>query len=128
MTTIFNLTQHNPTPEQIEAGVYNTINHAEVQALITFEDIPSFEEMTRRAYALLSLVDASANELDIERKDVSVMIGGAPFFMRILHKVMLRYGITVLYAFSKRVSVDHTNPDGTIEKISVFKHEGFVTV
>lgn len=54
------------------------------------------------------------------------MIGGAPFLMPVLDKALRNYGHRPIYAFSKRESVEKTNPDGTVVKTSVFKHAGFV--
>ena len=54
------------------------------------------------------------------------MIGGAPFFMSALERALLDVGITPLYAFSIRESVEKAAEDGTVTKINVFKHVGFV--
>lgn len=48
---ILNLTQHNPTPEQIEAGVVNLPDEmwARVRELLTFEEIPDTKQMASNA-------------------------------------------------------------------------------
>lgn len=56
----------------------------------------------------------------------SVMLGGAPFFMGPLANALTEAGVEVVFSFTDRVSVDVTNPDGTVTKTSTFKHLGFV--
>jgi hypothetical protein len=42
-------------------------------------------------------------------------------------EVALRaHGITPLYAFSVRESVDQVQPDGSVRKVATFRHAGFV--
>ena len=76
----------------------------------------------------LEIVDAVLN-LTLVCKEANVrraMIGGAPFFMSTLERVLVLNGIKPLYAFSERVSEETTAPDGAVTKINVFKHIGFV--
>lgn len=56
------------------------------------------------------------------------MIGGAPFFMSTLESALKSAGITPVYAFSVRDSVE--KPDGNcgVTKTNVFRHVGFVGV
>jgi hypothetical protein len=54
------------------------------------------------------------------------MIGGAPYLMAPLEVALRAHGITPLYAFSVRESVEQTQPDGSVRKIAVFRHGGFV--
>lgn len=56
------------------------------------------------------------------------MIGGPPFLMSTLESSLSVVGVTPCYAFSKRVSVDETQPDGSVKKTAVFKHEDFIMV
>ncbi len=57
----------------------------------------------------------------------TVMIGGAPFLMPVLQKALQMRGITVLYAFSERVSIEKI-VDGVVVKTNEFKHIGFIEV
>ena len=114
---IINLTQHKVAPEQIEYGVFDSQFEDKIRRLITFDEIPTFEGMEGRANQLANIaLDEDAD---------GAMIGGAPYFQPILEKVLFENGIKPMYAFSKRVSEDKILEDGTITKISVFKHEGF---
>ena len=54
------------------------------------------------------------------------MIGGAPFLMGALESALLDYGITPVYAFSKRESVEEVQKDGSVKKINIFRHAGFI--
>lgn len=56
----------------------------------------------------------------------AAMIGGAGYFMRPLEEALKEKGIQPLYSFSERKSVEKTNPDGTVTKVNVFEHVGWV--
>ena len=117
---ILNLTQHKPTEEQIKAGVIEpTEIKSDIQTLLTFDDIPSKEEMEERAFRLARIcVEEGLNK---------AMIGGAPYFMSTLEKVLKDNGIQPLYSFSKRV-VEEVETENGVEKKVIFKHLGFVEV
>lgn len=121
---ILNCTQHSATPDQIAAGVVepdqipNNSMKNTIKSLITFNDIPTGEEMAQRAADLADLVSQSPCR--------SVMIGGAPYFMSYLEFSLRAAGITPLYSFTKRETVETPNEDGTVTKTAVFKHIGWV--
>lgn len=46
---IVNLTQHFPTQEQLDAGVFNPEDWGAVKELLTFNSIPTRREILRRA-------------------------------------------------------------------------------
>lgn len=56
------------------------------------------------------------------------MIGGAPYLMGTLEKALKDKGITPLYSFSERVSIEVVREDETTQKTSVFQHKGFIEV
>ena len=116
---IVNLTQHAATKEQKQAGVVDSNYPDVISTILTFNTIPSREEMLKRAndIVLLALISDAPK----------AMIGGAPFFMAILENALIDAGITPLYAFSKRESVETTLEDGSVVKTNVFKHLGFVS-
>lgn len=118
---IFNLTQHQATPEQVAQGVKDLEpEQADVcRRLLTFNDgIPSAEDLQYRGRQLAHLA--------VDLKAEAVMIGGAPYFMAPLESALKEVGIRPLYAYSKRESVDQPQPDGTVVKTMVFRHIGFV--
>ena len=118
---ILNFTQHAATAEQVDAGVIDLMQHdlASLKALLNFVGLPTADEIYERAYAIAALAENLFAE--------TVMVGGAPFLMPVLQKALQMRGITVLYAFSERVSVEKL-VDGVVVKTNEFKHVGFVEV
>lgn len=121
---IFNATQHNPTPEQVEAGVMNA--SPEIQKLITFTTAPTAAEMKENAKAVAKIAAAALNKIGVPSHERAVMIGGAPYFMPHLEKALFKMGLTPIYAFSQRVCVEQNKEDGSVEKTFVFKHAGWI--
>lgn len=117
---IINLTQHDSTSDQRDQGVVEPSDKVAVRNLLTFNDIPSREQMLVRASKLAAVA--------VNMKAEAAMIGGAPYFMSALETALKERGIKPLYAFSIRRSVDETQPDGSIRKVAVFRHKGFVEV
>ncbi len=129
MTTIINLTQHTATPAQVEAGVvdlpvatttdFGVVSpRARLAALLTFDSLPSGDEIFSRATEIACLAAPLEGE--------TAMIGGAPYLMPELARQLDELGIRPVYAFSRRVSVEKTLPDGKVVKTNEFVHEGFV--
>lgn len=121
MRTIINLTQHQATPEQIAQGVVDLepCDRDRLRTLLTFEEIPSKEEIEQRAAAIASLAYWDSD---------AAMIGGAPYLMPALSTALKNSNVQPVYAFSKRESVDMPQEDGSVRKVAVFKHVGFVEV
>ena len=119
--SILNFTQHAATAEQLDAGVIDLMQHdlASLKALLNFVGLPTADEIYERAYAIAALAENLFAE--------TVMVGGAPFLMPVLQKALQMRGITVLYAFSERVSIEKI-VDGVVVKTNEFKHIGFVEV
>ena len=120
MEKIINLTQHASTPEQREAGVVDLPEKslAEVRKLLTFNSIPTAFEMWGRATAIAEIAEKEGAK--------KAMIGGPPYFIVSLEKALSWKGIESLYAFSIRESKEVQKKDGSVEKINVFRHAGFV--
>jgi hypothetical protein len=117
---ILNLTQHTATPEQIAAGVVElgTYQRHHLTALLTFDALPSPEDIARRAEEIADIAASSDTG--------SAMIGGALWLMAPLEAALRARSIAPVYAFSVRSSVDETLPDGSTRKVAVFRHAGFV--
>lgn len=127
---IINLTQHAASPEQIAEGVVDLTGDTR-QALInalTVEDLPTRQEILDRAQAIAEI--ACYNGLGPDDGDdpmpTRAMIGGAPWLMAPLEAALRERGITPLYAFSRRESVDQPQPDGSVRKVAVFRHAGWI--
>ena len=123
---IINLTQHNATPEQLTAGVVDVPAElkADLSALLTFSTLPTKEEIDEVAQKVAAMAVICTQGSDAP----AAMIGGAPFFMASLEVALRHYGIKPLYSFSERVSEEKIEADGTVRKINLFKHKGFVEV
>lgn len=129
---IINLTQHTATPEQVAAGVIDPPADAReaIRDLLTFHSTPSAVEISARAHDLaeiaamtdLSITDAS------EFYARAAMIGGASWLMSALERELIQRCLQPLYAFSVRESKEEQQPDGSVKKVNVFKHAGFVEV
>lgn len=115
---ILNLTQHYATVEQVNAGVIEPENKDLVKYSLDFNTIPTKTDMVWRAIELVNLVKKSGC--------TKVMIGGAPFFMSTLEAYLIDNDIQPMYAFSERISPEYVMSDGSIKKVSSFKHVGFV--
>ena len=130
---ILNLTQHTATQEQkAQLVVEPRMCKDKIRELLTFEEIPSKEEIEARASELARIAASEASfyagDTDNKVWITRVLIGGAPFFMGALEKALRESGFTPVYAFSKRESEEIPQPDGSVRKIAVFRHIGFVEV
>jgi hypothetical protein len=103
-----------------------------IRELLTFEEIPTKEEIEARASELARIAASEASfyagETDNRIWITRVMIGGAPYLMGALEKALRECGFTPVYAFSQRESEEITQPDGSVRKVQVFRHLGFVEV
>ncbi len=118
---IINLTQHQASVEQRAAGVVD-LQGEELKALkelLTFENLPSKDEIQERALSIRELLPAFFDR---------AMIGGAPYLMGALEKELSSVGIRPVYSFTRRESVEETQADGSVRKTAVFKHVGWVEV
>ena len=120
---ILNITQHAASAEQIEAGVIDFVGKdlESLKALLTFKDIPSAAEIDRRAREITRL----AKDALFGQPERKAMIGGALWLMAPLSFYLKAAGISPVFAFSKRESVEKVI-DGKTVKTNVFKHVGFV--
>lgn len=134
---ILNLTQHDATPEQKLAGVtigdVTDASLMEFRKLLTFDTMPTQAEIRQRAQRIARYAAKTSTLVDYDNGYCVneplrfAMIGGAPFLMAALEQELRNVGITPLYAFSTRESVEETQPDGSVRKTAVFRHQGFVS-
>ena len=153
---ILNLTQHNASEEQIKAGVVDLPSpyREKLVELLTFNEMPrSCNEIQKRAGAVYDLVidfclDENSpvrdevkemiienngefgnkyeiNEVEFRKLNMAFMIGGALWLMKPLIEELEGIG-QPLFAFTKRIVKETPQPDGTIKKVAIFKHEGFI--
>ena len=126
MVGIINLTQHELTPEQREfIDIECHTDRQKVKDLLTFTKLPSKEDIYYRALDLAAIVE---NIIDQdEHVDLFlVLIGGAPYLMKPLIEELKKIGVTPVFSYTDRVSVETMQPDGSVVKTQVFKHLGYV--
>lgn len=128
---IINLTQHPATVEQVEAGVIDLpqgILRESLLRALTFESMPTKQNIDDRAeyIALLAIGNGLGGDYDQDPIPWAAMIGGAPWLMSALESALMDHGIEPLYAFSVRDSAEKSMPDGSVQKINVFRHIGFI--
>lgn len=116
---VVNLTQHNPTAAQMDAGVLtrDQYQESEMKQLLTFASIPDRVEIGYRVNAIVRIAKESGCE--------AAMIGGAPYLMGPLEKGLRFARITPLYSFTERKSIE-IEKDGVVSKSVVFEHIGWV--
>jgi hypothetical protein len=117
---IVNLTQHDASENQKLDGVFDLPEPARsvLRALLTFDRLPSRADVEDAAQQIALLAESTGAK--------SAMIGGAPFLMSQLELALELSGIAPVYAFSRRESIETSNPDGSVVKTNIFKHAGFV--
>ena len=120
---LLNLTQHNATADQINAG----INDLPVDFQTTLKGLLTFPTQYTRAdlgYRALQIHELVRDFCGTSKEVLEgVMIGGMPSFMPVLESVLISKGIKVGYACTERKSVDK-EVDGKIIKTAVFVHAG----
>ena len=120
---ILNLTQHNATKDQQDAGIIDMPVEFQValKGLLTFPTQYTRADLEYRALQIHELVrDFCGPSKEVLK---GVMIGGMPSFMPVLESVLISKGIKVGYACTDRVSKDVIK-DGEVIKTAVFVHAG----
>jgi hypothetical protein len=120
MSWVLNLTQHTATAEQAAAGVIDlpAEQRADLQAMLTFATLPSVEEIRERAERIAGMAEAAGA--------ASAMVGGALWLMAPLAAALRQRGVEPVFAFSVRETEEQLQPDGSVRKVAVFRHAGFV--
>lgn len=116
---ILNLTQHPRTPDQIDVVEPGAGDKRDIHELLTFSEPPGRAEIVCRAKAIANIARATGHTY--------AMIGGAPYLMGPLERALRAAGIVPYYAFTRREVREDLQPDGTVKKVTVFAHEGWVT-
>ncbi len=118
MNRIVNLTQHAASPEQRAAGVFDLEREKRerLQRSLTFVAPPDASDILTRAEDVAALAGDAP----------SAMIGGATYLMGALEHALRRRGVRVLHSFTQRVVSEEQQPDGSVQRVIVFRHEGFV--
>lgn len=89
-----------------------------IKKALTFNTLPMLWEIHKSAAFLAEVAKTYGVK--------EAMIGGAPYLMSSLEEALYEVGIWSLYSFSVRESKEEHLPDGSVRKVNVFKHVGFV--
>ena len=122
--TIWNATQHLATPDQVTVGIVDVPQplRARMARAMTFAELPSATVMRLSAQEIVNyLREAGAKPGD------RVMVGGAPYMIPHLLSELDSVGLRPVFAFTRRESEEVAQPDGSVRKVSVFRHLGFVS-
>lgn len=126
---ILNLTQHVASAEQLAAGVVDlpTAERGLLIDRLTVDSLPTKQEIEARCadIAQIAVHSGLGGDMD-DPHPAQAMIGGAPWMMSALESALQSQGIAAVYAFSVRESVEHSQPDGSVRKVNVFRHAGFI--
>ncbi len=129
---ILNLTQHPATAEQLAAGVVDPKagTKGRIVAALTFNSLPTQADVAAAAAELGDVAQIWADHFDglgsNPDPEDKIMIGGAPYLMAALEARLHAHGLTPVYAFSQRESVEEIQADGSVRKVAIFRHSGFV--
>lgn len=124
---------HNPTQEQLESlsSMYTNIVYFRDINADLFQKICNSPDNTdglfRLAYNLISFALDYKSEVDADNLHI-VQPAGSPAFQYVLGRLTSDEYINVVYAHSERVSVDEVQEDGSIKKMSVFKHKNWIVI
>lgn len=126
---IVNLTQHSASADQLAVGVIDLAGD-ELDSLkdaLTFGELPDAQEIRDRAehVAELACYNGLGDEGD-RPMPKQAMIGGALWLMAPLAAALRARGIDPVFAFSVRYTEEQKHADGSVRKIAVFRHAGFV--
>lgn len=114
---------HKPTPEQIQE-LGGEISYLPVELQEKLNNTPSTGEgLVKVAIELLKYAT--------DWKAILVQPGGSPAFQCVLGSMDTAengFFVRIMYAHSERVSNDEPQADGSIKKVSVFKHIKFIEV
>jgi len=122
MTKFVWCSPHTPTEEQLsELGTdIQYLKDIDPELMATISNLKPSDDLYSVAKALLHQFDHDT---------VLLQPAGSPAFQFNLGKVYARGNATelpiVMYAMSERVSEDIPQPDGSIKKVSIFKHLGW---
>jgi hypothetical protein len=116
---------HKPTAEQkVELEKDGVIVYLEEIAPFTFKNLTNMKidtDLDKLAERLIYIVQ----QYDYVNL---VQPAGSPAFQCVLGTHLKEKPICILYAFSERKSVDLPQEDGTIRKLSVFQHMGWIRI
>lgn len=123
LLNVLNITQHQSTPDQKQAGVIDVSLDDQVQLkqLLTFQGLYDAKTITARVSELLCWLD------ELYPKSKVFLVGSMPPAANaILERMFKEKGHTCVYSVSDRICVETHQVDGSVKKEYQFKHLGFM--
>lgn len=130
-TTAVWASPHNPTQEQLQSlsNIYTNIVYLkDINADLFYKicNSPSNSDgLFTLANDFISFVLDYRHTTNADNLHI-VQPAGSPAFQYVLGRLTSDEYINVVYAHSERESIDEVQPDGSVKKISVFKHKGWI--
>lgn len=123
---ILNATQHNATLDQIDVVDLPPAAAFAVRSCLTVDTLPTHREIVQRCIAIAEILEQYVQDSGILTIGQKVMISGAPWMMSFLEAELWARGFVPVYAFSVRASVETIGEDGSVKKVNVFRHVGYM--
>ena len=121
---------HQPTQQQMneltEMGQLLFLRDIDPEMMTKISDSPSTEEELEVLAQDFMRLTSLPFEVTVDKNITLVQPAGSPAFQLMLGRCMDQMQIQVMYAHSERVSVDESQPDGTVKKVSTFQHKGWI--
>lgn len=112
---------HTPTSEQLtslnEMGSLIFLKDIAPELMARLSNTPS----KRNECAILA---DNISELAEKHNAIIIQLGGSPLFL-VMAAGVIGTG-RMIFADSERVSEDIPQPDGSVKKVSIFKHKGWI--
>ena len=127
---ILNLTLHPATHEQRAAGVVDLDGPRleRLRSILTFDACPMDTDVARASILIVEIVWDWAEHDRPVAGSLRAMIGGPIFLVPALSSRLVLYGVQPVCAFLVHRSVELIQPDGSIQKVDVLRHAGFVSI
>jgi hypothetical protein len=112
---------HIPLPEQGEG----------FSILSTLEGGKELQQRLNNTSAEVAELEALASDLcslAIKEGGEIYQPGGSPAFQAVLSRKAKDMGVTLYYAHSVRESKEEKLPDGSVKKVAVFRHQGWIKI
>lgn len=128
LTTVVWASPHNPTTEQLES-LKEEFSRVEFLKEIDPELFDEICNSPSDAIGLGKLAEKLCKEM--AGKAIAQPAGSPAFQCALGKEIESRRNLslptpTIIYAHSKRNSIEEVQEDGTIKKVSIFKHEGWI--
>jgi NAD(P)H-flavin reductase len=116
---------HQPVEELLD----DLKENYQVDEIINLKDaypeiMSVFGNVPKDRYAVKDFADTLFNEIDYRYEPDIVVVSGEPRICRYLVDLFEDRGVECYVPYSKRISEDTPQPDGSVKKVTKFQYEG----